>query len=96
MKVLLLNAEPASLKFSTEKAQPTGTDPTSVTCATGTGTTIPNINAEGKEQTVLIIENADGGSMHTEVLFNPQWSGKKDYVTPSSVALGSWDLKSHN
>lgn len=38
------------------------------------------------------------GQYSLQVLFNPQWSGLKasDFVTPPSVALGSWSLTSHN
>jgi len=47
--------------------------------------------------TVLTVD-IPTGSTTLQVLFNPQWSGlsASDYVTPSSVALSSWSLTSHN
>ena len=38
------------------------------------------------------------GQYSLQVLFNPQWPSlqSSDYVTPSSVPLGSWSLTSHN
>lgn len=47
--------------------------------------------------TVLIID-LPAGTYSLQVLFNPQWPGMSasDFVTPPSVALGSWSLTSHN
>ena len=38
------------------------------------------------------------GSYSLQVLFNPQWDGmsSSDYVTPPSVAIDSWTLRSHD
>ncbi len=48
------------------------------------------------DNSVLVINNAAGGSLNVDVLFTPQWPGENNYVTPSHVALDSWSLTSHN
>jgi hypothetical protein len=47
--------------------------------------------------TVLTID-LPAGTYSLQVLFNPQWSGMSSsaFVTPPSVAIGSWSLTSHN
>ncbi|BEJ16654.1 hypothetical protein CspHIS471_0600550 [Cutaneotrichosporon sp. HIS471] len=45
--------------------------------------------------TVLVINNAAGGSLNVDVLFTPQWPGESNFVTPTHVALDSWSLSSH-
>lgn len=47
--------------------------------------------------TVVMI-NMDAGTKSLQVLMNPQWSGmsSSDFKTPPSVAVKSWNLKSHD
>ena len=36
------------------------------------------------------------GTYTIQVLFNPQWPGSVTYVTPPTVALDQWTLRSHD
>ena len=47
--------------------------------------------------TVVMI-SLPAGEYSLQVLFNPQWDGmsSSDFVTPPSVALDSWTLRSHD
>ena len=47
--------------------------------------------------TVVMI-NLPSGTYSLQVLFNPQWDGMSasDFVSPPSVALDSWTLRSHD
>ena len=47
--------------------------------------------------TVVMI-NLPAGTYSLQVLFNPQWDdmSSSDYVTPPSVAIDSWTLRSHD
>lgn len=85
MIVQILNA-PSGAVFTMSKAVRFPTDPPP-----------PIPDQENLGVTVLIID-LPAGSYTLEVLFNPQWPGmsSSDFVTPPSVALGSWSLTSHN
>ncbi|TFK56547.1 heparinase II/III family protein [Heliocybe sulcata] len=85
MQISLLNA-PSGASFSTMNAERLSTDPAP-----------PEPDQPNPGVTVLTIQ-LDAGEYTLEVLFNPQWSGMSasDFVTPSSVALDSWSLTSHN
>ncbi|KAJ7172066.1 heparinase II/III family protein [Mycena filopes] len=85
MKVAMLSP-PDGAKFTTTEAVRFPTDPA-----------LP-ANAPDQENpgvTVLII-SLPAGSYTLQVLFNPQWPGSVSYVTPPTVALDSWSLRSHD
>ena len=48
--------------------------------------------------TVSLAVSLPAGTYSLQVLFSPQWPGMKeeDYVTPKSVALDDWSLRSHD
>lgn len=85
---------PSGVSFAT--AAPTATNPVPSTPPIGQDQLngqVPNSNV-----TVLTVNNPNGGSYSLEILLNPQWDGlsESNYVRPSSVALDSWSLTSHN
>lgn len=87
LKMEILNA-PSGANFTTGAAVRLAGDP-----ALPTGQTDqPNPGV-----TVMMI-NLPAGQYSLQVLFTPQWPGvqQSDYVTPSSVALTSWSLTSHD
>lgn len=47
---------------------------------------------------VLAMTLESPGDVNIQVLFNPQWDGMKssDFVTPSTVSLSDWSLRSHD
>lgn len=87
MKVEMLNP-PSGAQFTTGEAVRLPGDP-----ALPSG----QVDQPNPGVTVLII-NLPAGQYSLQVLFNPQWPGlqQSNYVTPPSVALGSWSLTSHN
>ena len=84
MNVAILS--PSTAKFTQSEAVRFSTDPTP-----------PAADPPNPDVTVLII-SLPAGTYTIQVLFNPQWSGmsSNDFVTPPSVALTDWSLKSHN
>ncbi|KAJ7085693.1 chondroitin AC/alginate lyase [Mycena belliarum] len=83
MKVTILNA-PSGAAFSQSAAKRFDTDPTP-----------PTADQENPGVSVLII-SLPAGTYNLQVLFNPQWPGDVTYVTPPSVALDQWTLRSHD
>ncbi|KAJ7749532.1 chondroitin AC/alginate lyase [Mycena maculata] len=83
MKVAMLNP-PSGAAFTTSAAQRFPSDPTP-----------PAPDQPNPGVTVLII-SLPAGTYTLEVLFNPQWPGSVNYVTPPSVALDQWTLTSHD
>ncbi|KAJ2919343.1 hypothetical protein MD484_g1161, partial [Candolleomyces efflorescens] len=85
MQVSILNA-PSGAQFTTSEARRFDTDPTP-----------PAADQENPGVTVLII-SLPAGTVTLQVLFNPQWSGMSsgDFVTPPSVTLDNWSLRSHD
>ncbi|KAJ6618886.1 chondroitin AC/alginate lyase [Mycena sp. CBHHK59/15] len=81
MKVSILNA-PSGAAFTTSDAVRFSTDP-------------PAVDQPNPGVKVLII-SLPAGTYNLQVLFNPQWPGSVNYVTPPSVALDQWTLTSHN
>lgn len=87
LQMQVLNA-PSGAKLGTADAVRLSTDP-----ALPAGQTDqPNPGV-----TVVTID-MPAGTNNLQVLFNPQWPGmsSSDFQTPSSVALSSWSLTSHN
>ncbi|KAJ7685573.1 chondroitin AC/alginate lyase [Mycena polygramma] len=83
MKVAMLSP-PDGAKFTTSAATRFDTDPTP-----------PAPDQENPGVTVLIID-LPAGTYNLQVLFNPQWPGSVNYVTPPSVNLDQWSLRSHD
>ncbi|KAJ6490637.1 chondroitin AC/alginate lyase [Mycena vitilis] len=83
MKVAMLNP-PDGAKFTTSAATRFDSDPTP-----------PAPDQENPGVTVLIID-LPAGTHNIQVLFNPQWPGPVNYVTPPSVNLDQWSLRSHD
>ncbi|KAJ6525485.1 chondroitin AC/alginate lyase [Mycena vulgaris] len=83
MKVAMLNP-PSGAAFTKTDAVRFDTDPTP-----------PAPDQENRGVTVLIID-LPAGTYNLQVLFNPQWPGNVDFVTPPFVALDSWTLRSHD
>ncbi|KAJ7929313.1 chondroitin AC/alginate lyase, partial [Mycena leptocephala] len=83
MKVMMLNA-PDGATFSATAAVRFSTDPTP-----------PEPDQDNPNVTVLIID-LPAGTYNLQVLFNPQWPGSVNYVTPPSVSLDQWTLRSHD
>lgn len=84
----IVQAQPAGLKFSTEKATPLSQD-------TPAGIVDP-VPAPGNDPiTVLVIDNTGGGQTNIQVLFTPQWPGQQLGTTVNNVALDQWNLGSH-
>ncbi|KAF7314345.1 hypothetical protein MKEN_00907100 [Mycena kentingensis (nom. inval.)] len=82
MKVQMLDP-PSGAQFSTSEAKRLDSDPT------------PSVaDQENPGVTVLII-SLPAGTYNLQVLFNPQWDGVS-FVTPPSVALDNWSLRSHD
>ncbi|KAJ7099623.1 heparinase II/III family protein [Mycena crocata] len=82
MQVSILNA-PAGAAFSTSAAKRAATD-----------VTPPVPDQDNPGVTVLII-SLPAGEYSLQVLFNPQWKDAT-FVTPPSVALDQWSLRSHD
>ncbi|KAH9984633.1 chondroitin AC/alginate lyase [Russula compacta] len=87
LKMEILNA-PSGANFTTGSAVRLPGDP-----ALPTG----QVDQPNPGVTVMMI-TLPAGQYSLQVLFSPQWPGlqQSDYVTPSSVALTSWSLTSHN
>ncbi|KAJ7161507.1 chondroitin AC/alginate lyase [Mycena crocata] len=83
MKVEILNA-PSGAAFTSTAAKRFDSDPTP-----------PQPDQDNPGVTVLIID-LPAGTYNLQVLFNPQWPGDVTYVTPPSVALDQWSLRSHD
>ncbi|KAK7038115.1 chondroitin AC/alginate lyase [Favolaschia claudopus] len=83
MKVQMLNP-PNGAAFTTSDAKRFDSDPTP-----------PEPDQENPGVTVLIID-LPAGTYNLQVLFNPQWPGSVNYVTPPSVNLDQWSLRSHD
>ncbi|KAJ2930733.1 hypothetical protein H1R20_g6367, partial [Candolleomyces eurysporus] len=85
LKVSILNA-PSGAQFSTvQPVRPAGMPEPLVP------------DQENPGVTVLAI-SLPAGTYNLQVLFNPQWPGMSDsdFVTPSSVPLDNWSLRSHD
>jgi len=83
MQVSILNP-PTGAVFTTSAAQRFDTD-----------VTPPAPDQENPGVTVLIID-LPAGDYNLQVLFNPQWNDGTTLVTPPSVALDNWTLRSHD
>ncbi|KAJ7473453.1 heparinase II/III family protein [Mycena latifolia] len=83
MKVTMLNP-PDGAVFNTSDAKRFDSDPTP-----------PEADQDNPGVTVLII-SLPAGTYNLQVLFNPQWPGDVTYVTPPSVTLDQWTLRSHD
>ncbi|KAJ7069624.1 chondroitin AC/alginate lyase [Mycena amicta] len=83
MKVQILNP-PSGAAFTTSEAKRFDSDPTPLAP-----------DQENPGVTVLII-SLPAGSYTLQVLFNPQWPGNVNYVTPPTVAIDQWSLRSHD
>ena len=60
---------------------------------------LPDGNVDQPNPGVMVVMiNLPAGEYSLQVLFNPQWDGmsSSDYVTPPSVAIDSWTLRSHD
>jgi len=60
-----------------------------------TDVTPPEPDQDNPGVTVLII-NLPAGDNNLQVLFNPQWQDSTNFVTPPSVPLDNWSLRSHD
>ncbi|KAJ7091353.1 chondroitin AC/alginate lyase [Mycena belliarum] len=60
-----------------------------------TDVTPPAADQPNPGVTVLLI-SLPAGTYNLQVLFNPQWNDGTKFVTPPSVALDSWTLRSHD
>jgi hypothetical protein len=60
-----------------------------------TDPTPPEPDQDNPNVTVLMI-TLPAGTYTIQVLFNPQWPGTVTYVTPPTVALDQWTLRSHD
>ncbi|KAJ6537833.1 heparinase II/III family protein [Mycena capillaripes] len=83
MKVAMLNS-PGGAKFTTSDAKRFDTDPAP-----------PEADQENLGVTVLIV-SLPSGTYNLQVLFSPRWPGSVNYVTPPSVNLDQWTLRSHD
>ncbi|KAK7064360.1 Thiolase, N-terminal domain-containing protein [Favolaschia claudopus] len=83
MEVSMLNP-PDGAQFTTADAKRLDSD-----------VTPPTPDQENPGVTVLII-SLPAGTYNLQVLFNPQWKDKTDFVTPPSVNLDNWSLRSHD
>ncbi|KAJ7200072.1 chondroitin AC/alginate lyase [Mycena haematopus] len=83
MKVQMLNP-PSGAQFSTTPAVRFPTDPT------------PPVPDQPNPGVTVLIIDLPAGTYNLQVLFNPQWPGSVTYVTPPSVALDDWTLRSHD
>ncbi|KAJ7442257.1 chondroitin AC/alginate lyase [Mycena latifolia] len=83
MDVSILNA-PDGATFTQSAATRLSTD-----------VTPPDPDQENPGVTVLII-SLPAGTYNLQVLFNPQWNDGTTFVTPPSVDLDSWTLRSHD
>jgi len=83
MDVSILNA-PDGATFSQSEAQRLSTD-----------VTPPAPDQPNPGVTVLII-SLPAGTYNLQVLFNPQWNDGTTFVTPPSVDLDNWTLRSHD
>ncbi|KAF7363785.1 hypothetical protein MSAN_01036400 [Mycena sanguinolenta] len=85
MQVQMLNP-PSGAKFTTTDAVRFSTDVT------------PPIPDQPNPGVTVLIIDLPAGTYNLQVLFNPQWpsSDGVNYVTPPSVALDSWTLRSHD
>ncbi|KAJ7492779.1 chondroitin AC/alginate lyase [Mycena latifolia] len=83
MQVTMLNP-PSGAAFTTSDAKRFDSDPTP-----------PAADQDNPGVSVLII-SLPAGTYNLQVLFNPQWPGDVTYVTPPSVALDQWTLRSHD
>jgi hypothetical protein len=83
----ILNA-PSGAQFATGQAVRLAGDPA-----------LPSGQVDQPNPGVTVVSiSLPAGQYSLQVLFNPQWPGLQtsDYVTPSSVPLGSWSLTSHD
>ncbi|KAJ7726399.1 heparinase II/III family protein [Mycena metata] len=83
LKIAMLSP-PDGAQFKTGPAVRFSTDPTP-----------PEADQENPGVTVLMI-SLPAGTYTLQVLFNPQWPGSVNYVTPPTVAIDSWSLRSHD
>jgi hypothetical protein len=85
LKITMLNP-PGGAKFTTGPAERFSTDPT------------PPIPDQPNPDVTVLSVTLPAGQYSLQMLFNPQWPGMKDsdFVTPPTVPLAQWDLKSHN
>ncbi|KAJ6591591.1 chondroitin AC/alginate lyase [Mycena vulgaris] len=60
-----------------------------------TDVTPPDPDQENPGVTVLLI-SLPAGTYSLQVLFNPQWDDGTSFVTPPSVELDNWSLRSHD
>jgi len=82
----ILNA-PSGAQFSTGQAVRLAGDPA-----------LPSGQVDQPNTGVLVVSiSLPAGQYSLQILFNPQWPGlsSSNYVTPPSVPLGQWSLKSH-
>ncbi|KAJ7286306.1 chondroitin AC/alginate lyase [Mycena rebaudengoi] len=83
LTVTMLNP-PDGAKFTSSDAVRFDTDPTPLA---------PDQENPGVK--VLIVD-LPAGSYTLQMLFNPQWPGNVNFVTPKSVTLDNWSLTSHD
>ncbi|KAJ7681786.1 chondroitin AC/alginate lyase [Mycena rosella] len=83
MKVQILNA-PDGATFTQSAAKRFDTDPA------------PAAPDQDNPGVSVLIISLPAGTYNLQVLFNPQWPGDVSYVTPPSVALDQWTLRSHD
>lgn len=91
LNVKILSPENASfetldpVRYDSDPPVPTDTD--------GVEVELPNPGVS-----VLSITLSNPGDANIQVLFNPQWEGMSsdDFVTPPSVSLDDWSLRSHD
>ncbi|KAJ7155401.1 chondroitin AC/alginate lyase [Mycena crocata] len=83
MQVSILNA-PTGATFTTSAAVRLSTD-----------VTPPDPDQENPGVTVLLI-SLPAGTYKLQVLFNPQWDDGTTMVTPPSIPLDQWTLRSHD
>lgn len=57
-----------------------------------------NVDHPNPGVSVLAMTLSSPGDTNIQVLFSPQWDGmsSSDFVTPSSVSLSDWSLRSHD
>lgn len=83
MKVYILSPTTGAT-FTTSDAVRFPTDPT------------PPVPDQDNTPVKVLIISLEAGTYNLQVLFNPQWEGFSDFVTPKSVDLSNWSVTSHN